>query len=97
MIFTKMLETLLFYTRYVGVKGKSFQGRGIGGEGGQYMGNLFKANKVKLIIFLMLVWQREAFQISGRVGVNYATIYTLNVFFFKIFFKSWGACPSDPP
>ena len=42
---------LFLYTKYVGVKGKSFQDRGIGGEGGQYMGNLFKANKVKLISF----------------------------------------------
>ena len=47
------------------MKEKAFRGRGFGGEGGQYMGNLFKANKVNLISFLMFMWYTEAFQISG--------------------------------
>ena len=73
MIFTKMLETVLLYTntRYVDVTLKAFQGKGFGGDGRQYMGNLFKANKVKLIsFFFMLMCHREAFQISGRVGLT---------------------------
>ena len=55
MIFTKMLETVLLYTntRYVDVTLKAFQGEGFGGDGRQYMGNLFKANKVKLISFFL--------------------------------------------
>ena len=67
MIFTKMLETVLLYTntRYVDVTLKAFQGKGFGGDGRQYMGNLFKANKVNLISFLMFMWYTEAFQISG--------------------------------
>ena len=68
--FLGLEKVFLLYTRYVCVKGKAFQGRGLRGEGGQYMGNLFKANMVKLISFLMLMWHREAFQISGRAGVN---------------------------
>ena len=47
MIITKMLETVLSYTntRYVGVTFlKAFQGRGFGGDGRHYMGNLFKTN-----------------------------------------------------
>ena len=50
-----MDETVLLkYTRYdgVSVKEKAFRGRGFGGEGEQYMRNLFKANKVNLISFL---------------------------------------------
>ena len=99
MIFTKMLETVLLYTntRYVDVTLKAFQGKGFGGDGRQYMGNLFKANKVKLISFF-LCWCviGKLFKFQGGWGWLSYNLH-IDLFFFKIFFKSWGACPPDPP
>ena len=40
------------------------------GGGGEEYGESFQGKKVKLNSFLMLMWLREAFQISGGIGVN---------------------------
>ena len=66
------------------------------GGGGREYRESFQDNKVKLISFFLLMWHREAFQISGGIGVNLSYKLHILLFFSKYSSKAGGHAPQTP-
>ena len=63
------------------------------GGGGREYRESFQDNKIKLISFFLLMWHREAFQISGGIRVNLSYKLHILLFFSKYSSKAGGHAP----